>query len=402
MKHFLVFIVFLFFYFGVFSQNLVPNGDFEYYTQLPVLEGSIKFAYPWFSPHKSCKSEYLNKGSLDPFLSVPNNANGSHQNSHSGSGYVWIASYNDLWVYRECIEVKLKEPLKPNTCYTCSFWISLIDICMFRCNNIQVYFSSDSVTNNSNNCDNMPFLPQLSYSGGSWIDSVNWWHFNESFVATGGESFMTIGNFLNDAQTSVQLYNPLGWSHDAAFYVDDVAVYPCDAPLVTAQAGEDTEICPGDNISLSTTRYDYYKYKWFEADGTLIDTTSSISVSPSSATTYKLWIKDFLNQESYDTVTVRIKDCSPEPSAEIPNIITPNSDGHNDLFYVKGNKIEKLNLLIYNRWGSKVFEGNTPQATWDGKFNGKNCEAGVYYYVADITFTNGKKETKQGTVTLVR
>jgi gliding motility-associated-like protein len=407
MKHSLFFIGILFLYYTLSSQNLVPNGDFEYHTQPPSTGSNIKLAYPWFSPRGGSPSEYFNSDATDPYTSVPYNCSNSasYQKAHSGNGYAFcgIYGYNGQVVFREYNESRLTTALKPNTCYHCSFWISLVDVCSYRSNNIQAYFSVDSVNYfNIPCCINLPLTPQVIYSGTQWVDSVSWFHFDETFIANGGERFITIGNFLDDAHTNLQLYNSSGTDPFVIFYIDDVSVYPCDAPIFTANAGADTEICPGDNISLGMTHYDYYKYKWYAADGTLIDTTSSITVSPSSETTYILWIKDFLNQESYDTVTVRIKDCSPEPSAEIPNIFTPNSDGHNDLFYVTGNKIEKLNLLIYNRWGSKVFEGNTPQATWDGKLNGKNCAEGVYYYVADVTFTDGRTESRKGSVTLMR
>jgi gliding motility-associated-like protein len=404
MKHSLFFIGILFLYHTLSSQNLVPNGDFEFYTQIPNQLGQISFAKPWFSPPKyaGCKSEYLNSNSLNPYLSTPVNVGGSFQYPHSGQGYSCLSIFSLGIPLREYIEVQLTDTLKPNKCYHISFYLSLLDVCKYRTNNINALFSKDSIIDSTFSCSNLQYIPQIIYNGAQWIDTISWYHFDETFMANGGEHFLTIGNFFDNDHTFVDYYNPNGTTTEALYYIDDVSVYPCDAPIVTANAGADTEICPGDNITIGMPHYNYYKYKWFEADGTLIDTTSSITVSPLNETSYILWIKDFLNQESYDTVTVRIKDCSPEPSAEIPNIFTPNSDGHNDLFYVKGNKIEKLNLIIFNRWGSKVFEGNDPQAAWDGKYNKQPCAEGVYYYVAGVTFTDGRSETRKGSVTLMR
>ncbi len=93
-----------------------------------------------------------------------------------------------------------------------------------------------------------------------------------------------------------------------------------------------------------------------------------------------------------------------EPMAEvvIPNVFTPNKDGRNDEFIVNGQGLESLHLVIYNRWGNKIFESNGSKQGWDGKYKGNDCEAGVYFWVAELVYKNGKHEKKQGTVTLIR
>ena len=72
---------------------------------------------------------------------------------------------------------------------------------------------------------------------------------------------------------------------------------------------------------------------------------------------------------------VIIQDC-PYLQLFIPNSFTPNGDNNNETFYVHGaDKEEIKSLVIYNRWGERVYEtfNNTP---WDGK----NCQIGVYSY----------------------
>jgi gliding motility-associated-like protein len=90
------------------------------------------------------------------------------------------------------------------------------------------------------------------------------------------------------------------------------------------------------------------------------------------------------------------------PLVYIPNIFSPNNDGFNDVFYVRGKEIESLHFLIYNRWGNLVFESNELSQGWDGTQNGKMCEAGVYAFVAEVRFKDGREENRKGTVTLVR
>ena len=57
----------------------------------------------------------------------------------------------------------------------------------------------------------------------------------------------------------------------------------------------------------------------------------------------------------------------------LPNVVTPNSDGKNDLFVIPFND---HSIEVYNRWGRKIFERDRYQNDW-----GNDVEAGVYYYV---------------------
>ena len=92
----------------------------------------------------------------------------------------------------------------------------------------------------------------------------------------------------------------------------------------------------------------------------------------------------------------------PENSVFTPNVFSPNDDGSNDIFYVKGENIDQINMKVFNRWGNLVFETNNPAQGWDGRSHGKECAVGVYFYTATITFSNGASEQKMGNVTLVR
>lgn len=95
-------------------------------------------------------------------------------------------------------------------------------------------------------------------------------------------------------------------------------------------------------------------------------------------------------------------DIYPNLSVYIPNAFTPNGDGLNDTFGVKGVDIGKFELIIYNRWGEEIFSTNNPNVQWDGRYNGKDSEQGVYAYKFTASGL-GKGETeKSGTVTLVR
>ncbi|MDP5011870.1 MAG: gliding motility-associated C-terminal domain-containing protein [Crocinitomicaceae bacterium] len=82
----------------------------------------------------------------------------------------------------------------------------------------------------------------------------------------------------------------------------------------------------------------------------------------------------------------------------IPNVITPNNDGNNDLFVIEGLKPESK-LLVVNRWGNVVFETDDYQNDWNGKdLNGLPLLDGVYTY----TLTTPDDNVKHGFIHLIR
>jgi len=82
---------------------------------------------------------------------------------------------------------------------------------------------------------------------------------------------------------------------------------------------------------------------------------------------------------------------------KIPNVFTPNGDGINDNFVISGIEyVPDCQLLIFNRWGKKVYESAYYKNDWDG---GKYAD-GTYYYI--FTLPQGIHEPYHGTVTIVR
>lgn len=86
----------------------------------------------------------------------------------------------------------------------------------------------------------------------------------------------------------------------------------------------------------------------------------------------------------------------------IPNIFSPNNDGQNDLFYIRGQFISEIEYAIYNRWGNEVFRSNDINFGWDGMYKGKLCNPDVFAYYAIIKFNDGTEQIKKGNITLIR
>lgn len=82
----------------------------------------------------------------------------------------------------------------------------------------------------------------------------------------------------------------------------------------------------------------------------------------------------------------------------IPNVITPNGDGNNDILYLQGNDIRSVQIKIYNVQGKKVFESDSKNFIWDGKIDEKKVVCGVYIYGLHIEFYDGSFIENKGNV----
>jgi gliding motility-associated-like protein len=86
----------------------------------------------------------------------------------------------------------------------------------------------------------------------------------------------------------------------------------------------------------------------------------------------------------------------------IPNSFTPNNDGKNDAFMVKGFGYSDFTMDIFNRWGDHIFSTDNDSEGWDGSYNGTVAAMDVYVYQVQIKDVFGNPHTYNGRVTLVR
>lgn len=96
----------------------------------------------------------------------------------------------------------------------------------------------------------------------------------------------------------------------------------------------------------------------------------------------------------------------------VPNAFTPNGDNINERFTIKYNEscnINEFELKIFDRWGRLVYESESadPSIAWDGTFEGKELQQGVYMYNLFVRITptsnlDSNVITRQGTVILIR
>jgi gliding motility-associated-like protein len=140
-------------------------------------------------------------------------------------------------------------------------------------------------------------------------------------------------------------------------------------------------------------------YQWYPPDG--LDTTTTVDpiATPAYTTTYYCLITDATGCSTIRHLTVYI---IRDNRIFIPNSFSPNGDGTNDLFRIRGNNIFSSSLTVFDRWGEKVYESDGTDGGWDGNYNGKKLNAGIFSYSAFIVFEDGKTTSQTGTVALTR
>lgn len=100
---------------------------------------------------------------------------------------------------------------------------------------------------------------------------------------------------------------------------------------------------------------------------------------------------------NYDTVNVYMNEI------KTPNAFSPNGDGVNDVFnpISFNDHAEIIDFSVYNRWGDRIFYTNKLHGAWDGYFNQKPCDVGVYFYVVEYKIGEVKYKDR-GEVTLIK
>jgi len=221
--------------------NYVPNGSFEQYDTCP---NGMSFLTPsckdWFTPISKMaiipvgfslnswgSSDYYNNCSSIINVQIPLNFVGYQfpKDGNAYSGFL-LAYYTNAYTdSKEYIEVKLKNNLIKGKKYCIDYYYSATaQITPFNYYPLEIgaLFTDTLVYRlsgiNTQQPQNIYAIPQVSQQLPLVMDTVNWIKVSGSFIAKGGEQYLTIGNFQNtDTLSNKSVY----------VYIDDVKLYYC-------------------------------------------------------------------------------------------------------------------------------------------------------------------------------
>jgi gliding motility-associated-like protein len=123
----------------------------------------------------------------------------------------------------------------------------------------------------------------------------------------------------------------------------------------------------------------------------------SPQISPLENTTYILHGIDSIGCKNSDSVIVNLKG-----SLFVPNTFTPNNDGANDFFEVKGEFVKDYKIWVFNRWGELVYHSSKITESWDGFFKNTASETGGYIWEIEFSDFSNEKKVIKGHLNLIR
>jgi gliding motility-associated-like protein len=86
----------------------------------------------------------------------------------------------------------------------------------------------------------------------------------------------------------------------------------------------------------------------------------------------------------------------------LPSGFTPNGDGENDVFIIRGGPFDAVDFKVYNNWGEVIFSTTDANEGWNGDYLGEPSPVGVYTWTFVVTLANGVIVKGSGDVTLIR
>jgi gliding motility-associated-like protein len=145
-------------------------------------------------------------------------------------------------------------------------------------------------------------------------------------------------------------------------------------------------------------------YTWYNGNQELesLDKDHNILIAHEGEMCYTLVAADTFKCTDTAQKCVVVKSGIDESVVEIPNSFSPNGDGLNDEFKLRGYNIRLNSFSIFNRYGQRVFFTTDKSVGWDGKFNGVPCDIGTYFYMVKYEDQHNNKELLKGSVLLIR
>ena len=211
---------------GCQAQNLVLNPSFEEHQGCPFdfNQSQMTHILSWKQIGQGTP-DYFN--SCSKSVGVPDNVFGSEP-AATGKAYAGFVNYTfNKKNYREYLSSELIRPLNPGELVCIEISISSADLCNFVTDGCGIILSKNELRQNGMTCLEMkatienPHLYILDQRDG-------WVKMGDVYRASGGERFITIGNFKSDRATKIlhSTGNDKGMGDYSYLYVDDVVVKP--------------------------------------------------------------------------------------------------------------------------------------------------------------------------------
>jgi gliding motility-associated-like protein len=273
--------------------NLVPNASFENIVYCPDANGQMDAVQDWDKPFTGSvgtgTSDYYNTCGLN--VSTPN----------TGNGYASFFTYvNFLPNSREYVQTQLTSPLVAGECYEVSMYLAMEPGGGYAHDSIGMYFTNTAPQSPGGTM--ITAVPQFATT--IQIPNSNWVQVSGMFTAVGGEQFLTIGVFSQDANLTITPTGSgaIGTKH----LVDDVCVIAIPEDSVYNNLVADQNICDLSQDTLIAPP-GFGKYTWLDSTGSVFVINDTLVYTPLGNTYFILNALDTSvcpNELNIDTVYI--------------------------------------------------------------------------------------------------
>jgi gliding motility-associated-like protein len=179
-------------------------------------------------------------------------------------------------------------------------------------------------------------------------------------------------------------------SNECPTISNEITISEFDESLLVLDKSKDLIIIEGETQTLTASGAD--SYEWYDAGNNLISSSSSYNFTEEG---------EYLLIASFGTCTVsKVITVTYRDMFAIPNVITTNGDGINDLWVLPNSYSRDPNVLvtIFNERGEQVFSQAGYENNWPQSTTSFNKQSMIFYY----KITRGGKSLKQGTITVIK
>lgn len=181
-------------------------------------------------------------------------------------------------------------------------------------------------------------------------------------------------------------------------------VYTSDGPRADFIFDPENPVLMDKTIHLVNKSLDADTYAWYNANRQLesVNKDHKVTIADEGEICYMLVAADTFKCTDTAQKCVVVKSGVTGSVVEVPNAFSPNGDGLNDEFKLRGYNIQLNSFSVFNRYGQRVFFTTDKSVGWDGRYNGNSCDLDTYFYMVKYEDQHNNKELLKGSVLLIR